>query len=209
MNLDTNELETINGLIYVGAVSVDKTTNKIYIETSNSIYKYDKINNKGELYVVKKDIKLYITNMLFVKDDVIYLWAVLPWAVYKIFNGEKSKFEELQTGEVQYLVIDDNDNMFFINGTGLYRQKVGSQEAVYYKDSLGLPYDGITINNAGNIYAFAGSSGIYAVNKNANDIVKVFDVTAHGMTFDGDDNMVYADSRELYRLKPNNDSNCA
>lgn len=208
INLTTNELEIINGVEKVRTVSVDSKTNNVYIEAGRSFYKYDKNNNKAELYVaLNRSIALF-TQMLFVKDDIVYFTAYPPGIVCKIVNGEVFRVKDLETAAASHLVIDDNDNMFFFNDTGLYRQKVGSQDAIYYELSKFLPHDGITINNAGDVYAFTGFTGIYYVSKDTDTMERVLNMITHGLTFDSDDNIIYSDHRKLYRFKPNNDPNC-
>lgn len=205
INLDTNKFDIINRGQFVGAVAVDAKTNKVYFEAGEGIYKYDANNNRAELYIDTFYLMRSFSKMLLVKEDVVYISTFPSWTAYKIGDGVKSKLEDLKNTTVKNLFIDDNENMFFTNDTGLYRQKVGSQEVVYYKKSEGLPFYGVTMSNAGDIYAFASDFGIYAVSKNTNEMSRVLDVTARGLTFDGAGNMIYADYKDLYRLKPSYD----
>lgn len=207
MNLDTNDLETIGGVKGVWLVRVDAKTNKVYIQGEDGIYKYDKDTNKSELYVANNYNTAFITHLAFVKDDIVYFWAIPPWTMYKVVNGEISKVKELETITATSLFIDDYDNMFFQNMSGIFRQKIGSQEAVYYKDSQGVSFYNFAANKAGDVY-FHTIAGIYTLSKDTNEMVEVLNVTANGFTFDGDDNIIYSETEKLYRLKPINDSNC-
>lgn len=209
LNLDTNELVTIDEVKYVGTVAVDVKTNEVYLSIGREIYKYNKNNNKVEFVDFFKSRKASFAKIVFAKDDVVYVSAVPYSKVYKVVDYDNSKFKELESTRATNLVIDDSNNIFFTNNTGLYRKNVGSQETVYYKDTNDFTFSGLTINNAGDIYAFSASSGIYAVSKDTNEIIKVCNVNARGLTFDADDNMIYSESEEIYRLKRNNDPYCA
>lgn len=208
MNLDNYHLEIINGVENVGSVSVDAKTNNVYIKTSEGIYKYNKDLNRGESYVTTNFTLGRITRILFVKDDIVYFCVTPGWGVYTVANGEISIFKDLETTKPKSLFIDDSDNMFYTNNTGLYRQKLGSQEAVYYKDSKDLTFNGFASNKAGDVYFGSVSSGIFALSKNSNEIEKVLNVTALGFTFDGDDNIIYGDFDKVYRLRASNDTKC-
>lgn len=208
MNLDNYHLETINGVENVGSVSVDAKTNNVYIKTSEGIYKYNKDLNRGESYVTTNFTLGRITRILFVKDDIVYFFVTPAWAVYTVANGEISIFKDLETTKPKSLFIDDSDNMFYTNNTGIYRQKLGSQEAVYYKNSKDLSFNGFASNKAGDVYFGSVSSGIFALSKTSNEMEKVLNVTALGFTFDGDDNIIYADFDKVYRLRASNGTEC-
>lgn len=98
--------------------------------------------------------------------------------------------------------------MFFTNDTGLYRQKIGSHDAVYYKDSKDISFNDFAVNKAGDVYVGSIFSGIYSLSKNTDEMERVLNVTTLGLTFDGDDNIIYSDFDKVYRLRPTNDTNC-
>ncbi|XP_073965708.1 ommochrome-binding protein-like [Choristoneura fumiferana] len=226
-NLNNNEFETISGVEYQqiqlsntlssnsfisieyihGETAVDAKTNNVYIQSTGGFYRYNKNTNRPELCSAKDSNIASYAYMLFVKSDIIYYATDPNFYLFIMENGVASKFKDLETNQVRELVIDDYDNIYIANDTGLYRQKIGSQKAVYYKESKGL-VDGLVINQVGDVYAYAGSSGVYAISRNTNVMEKILDDTVLGLTFDGGYNMVYSDKTNLFILKPNNDPNC-
>lgn len=208
IDLNSNEFESLSGFQYVSGTAVDAKTNNLFVQASGGFYKYDKNTKKPELHFAEDYNIASYSFMLFAKSDIVYFTTDTKWIVYKIENGVASKFEHLENTEVKKLVIDDHDNMYYSNDTGLYRQKIGSQDAVYYQDTELLAVDGLVINAVGDVYAYVGLSGIYAVSRNTDVVEKILDDTARGLAFDGGYNIIYSDYTNLYSLKPNNNPNC-
>lgn len=183
------------------AQTIDQEKQILYVGTSNGIYKYDILTKESEFYGAK-DVDIWT---LYFKD-VLYYSNFPNQYLYTIVDDESEKFLELQDTRVDKFLIDNENEMFFINDTGLYSKKSGSDEAVLYH--LGRSFRALTTNKQGDVYICL-EDGIYIVDKKDKRIVKIVDLNdAFGLTFDDNNLIIYADATSIVKLQPKVDYVC-
>lgn len=203
IDLNDNDLKNITSVPNGFATTIDSTNNLIYIGGSDGIYKYDPKKDTSERYAA------YDTNIwsLYYKNDLYY--AEFPSQfLYVVKNGESIRVKDLENTKVDMFVIDEEDNIFYSNNSGIYSQKRGTKDAELYKEFGVLSARGLTTDKNGLVYACM-DDGVYVVNKVAKRFDKTVDLEdAFGVAFDGDNNLVYSDANGVYRLKPNEKLYC-
>ncbi|KAM3968992.1 ommochrome-binding protein-like [Aphomia sociella] len=196
LDLNTKEFKVID--VDGGyALTVDQKTGDVFIGGDDGLYKYDPSSNIVEFIGEKGKNILTIYH-----KDILYFTTVDCRFLYTFTNGRSTKFQDIQNLEVENLIIDCNDDMFFINDDGLYCQKKGMSNAILYaglKDSSPLS---LTADANGTIHV-CYREGVFKVNKATASLIKVLDLDqAFGATFDSENNIIYADLRTIVRLKP-------
>lgn len=201
LNLNTKEFHNIEGVTNGFAQAVDQETHEIYIGGSDGIYRYDYGNNKTEI-IAERGSNIWT---LYFKEVLYY--SVFPAQfLYTLIDGESRRFVDLEDTKVDHFVIDNEDDIFFTNTTGLYSQKKGTKNAVLFKESPVLR--SLTTDINGNVYACL-QDGIYAVKKSSASLDKVVEINdGFGLAFDNDNNIVYSDANRLVRLKLNRHKKC-
>lgn len=201
LNLNTKEFNNIEGVANGFAQAVDQRTHEVYIGGSDGIYKYDYGLNKAEL-VGERGSNIWT---LYFKEVLYY--SIFPYQfLYVLEDGQPRRFRDLEDTKVDHFVIDNEDDIFFSNNTGLYSQKKGTKNAVLYKENPVLR--SLTTDINGNVYACL-QDGIYAVRKSSTSLEKVVELSdGFGLAFDNDNNIVYSDASRLVRLKANKHKTC-
>ncbi|XP_034841130.1 ommochrome-binding protein-like [Maniola hyperantus] len=202
VNLNTKEYADLQGISNGFAQTVDQKNHEIYIGGSDGLYKYNHITKTGER-IGAKDNDIWIIYF----KDILYYSTFPDQFLYTFINGESSRFKDLENTKVDQFVIDNEDIMFFTNGTGLFGQKKGTQAAVLYKaSSEGIR--GLTTDINGNVFVCT-VNGIFKIDKSTVSVEKVVDIDdAFGLAFDNENNIVYSDATNLVRLKPNKSKTC-
>ncbi|XP_075983994.1 ommochrome-binding protein-like [Anticarsia gemmatalis] len=201
LNLNTKDFANIDNVQNGFAQTVDQETHEIYIGGGDGIYKYDYGTNKAELFGERGTD---IWTIYF--KDVLY-YSVFPTQfLYTLVDGESRRFADLEDTKVEHFVIDNEDNIFFTNATGLYSQKKGTKNSILYQEKPVLR--ALTTDINGNVYVCL-QDGIYAVNKATTSLEKIYAIDdAFGLAFDNDNNIVYSDATKLVRLKMNRHKKC-
>ncbi|KOB69904.1 Ommochrome-binding protein [Operophtera brumata] len=190
INLNTKEFKNIKGVNNGFAQTVDQKTHDIYIGGSDGIYKYD-YGQDNAVFFEANDTNIWY---LYFKD-VLYFSAYPSQFLYTIENGQTSRFKDLEDTKVDNFVIDNNNTMFYTNATGLYSQEKGTKNAVLFKEFPETGVRGLTTDVNDKVHVCL-RDGIYAVNKEKIVLDKVLDVDdAFGLSFDNDNNLVYADAK--------------
>ncbi|CAG4960881.1 unnamed protein product [Parnassius apollo] len=205
INLHTKDFAELDGVKNGFAQTVDQINHVLYIGSSKGIFKYDYTDdNTAKLFAVNDtDIwDLYI-------NDVLYYIEYPSQFLYTVKNGQTERFKDLEEIKVGHFAIDDEEDMFYSNVTGLYSQKKNTKDSVHYKDlNDGDDIVGIRTDVNGKVY-ICGTDGIYKVNKDTTSVEKVVNAeNVFGCAFDGNNNIVYADTTSLIHLKPSNNKNC-
>ncbi|CAG4960789.1 unnamed protein product [Parnassius apollo] len=204
INLDTKDFAKLDGVENGFGQTVDQTNHVLYIGTSKGIYKYNNTDNTAKLYAAHDtDI-----GDVYFKDELYY--SEFPSLfVYTVKDGQTERFKDLEETQVTHFAIDDEEDMFYVNSTGLYSQKKNTKDSVLYKEmNYGEGFRGITTDVNGKVY-ICFSDGIYKVNKHTTTVEKMVDVDdAFGAAFDGNNNIVYANSTSLIYLKASENKNC-
>ncbi|XP_047032672.1 ommochrome-binding protein-like [Helicoverpa zea] len=201
LNLNTKEFHNIEDISNGFAQTVDQVTHDVYIGGSDGIYKYNFGENKAELIGEKGS---NIWSLYF--KDVLYYSVFPAQFLYILEDGQGRRFVDLEDTKVDQFVIDNQDDIFFSNATGLFSQKKGTKDAVLYLESPVLR--SLTTDKNGNAYACL-QDGIYTIKKSSTSLEKVLEVDdAFGLAFDVDNNIVYSDATRLVRLKVNKHKKC-
>lgn len=194
LNLITKEFSNIEGINNGFAQTVDQKTHEVYIGGSDGIYKYDYATNKAELYAQKGSNiwHLYFNQHLY--------FSIFPTQVlYVLRDGNPSRFEYLEDTKVDHFVIDNENDIFFTNATGLYSVKAESKNATLYVENPVVR--SLTTDKNGNVYLCL-QDGVYAVRKSTQSLEKIYSIDdGFGLAFDNENNIVYADAIKVVRLK--------
>jgi hypothetical protein len=194
-----SEIDIINGF----AQSVDEENNDVYIGSNDGIYKYDHDTNTAE-FIGQRGSDIWT---IFYKD-VLYYSEFPSQFLYTLINGTVVRFKDLEDTKVDHFIIDNEDVMFYTNSSGLYSQKMGTKDAIFYEEFPNVGPRGITTDKNGNVYICL-RDGIYAVDKKDTSLKKTVDVDdCFGLAFDKDDRIIYADWKSIIRLKPNKKKTC-
>lgn len=199
IDLNTKQLTYIND-VKNGFSHCVSANGDVFIGGRDGIYKYDKVNNIAKIYTAK-GVNVWT---VFCKDDLYYSDST---NVYKVVDGKPSKF--IEASKVKFLTIDNDDNIFYGNVSGLFRKKKDSKDIVFYKDTNAITLDGLATDLNGVVYV-AATDGIYVVNKLKNDLKIYFKTTndIFGVTFDVENNMIYSDELAVYKLRPTKYDEC-
>lgn len=204
LNINTKEFNNIEGVVNGFAQTVDQKTHDIYIGGSDGIYKYDYGNNQAEIFGAPGE---NIWNLYF--KDVLYYSTFPNQFLYTLEDGESKRFPDLEDTKVDHFVIDNENDMFYTNTTGLYSQKKGTKDAVLYANTAELKsMRSLTTDLNGQVFACL-EDGIYAVKKSSKSLEKVVSINdGFGLAFDNDNNIVYSDATSLVRFKINRHKKC-
>ncbi|XP_034834996.1 ommochrome-binding protein-like [Maniola hyperantus] len=195
LNLDTKKLTVLKGVKDAFAISRDSETDEIYFGGSHGIYKYDP--------TFKTLKKLGVNNLdiwwIQVKEKLYFI----KFPSLKVYYYENKTFKpltELKNMIVHQFVFDDDNNIFFINSSGLFGIKHGENNVIFLKDNP--KFLGMAVDNSGHVH-LCSENGIYVISKMVQKVRRIVSVQGVlGITFDKDNRLIYSDSREIVRLKP-------
>ncbi|XP_026317941.1 ommochrome-binding protein-like [Hyposmocoma kahamanoa] len=202
IDLKDKEFKNITCVPNGFAQAVDSTNNEVYIG-GDGIYKYDPKKDTAELYAAK-DANIWL---LYFHDDLYY--AEYPSQfLYVVHNSGAVRAKDLEDTKVDMFVIDNDNDIFYSNDTGIYCQKKGTKDAQLYKEFDDASARGLTTDKNGKVHACM-VDGIYVVNKDAKRFDKIVEIDdAFGVAFDRNNNIVYSDAIGVYMLKPNENLTC-
>lgn len=195
LQINTRNISVLKGVKDAFAIANDPTTGDMYFGGSHGIYKYTPIDkNLQRLNIPNLDIWwLYIKKY-------IYFIKFPNLSAFIYANKTIKAVPELQSNIVHQLVLDKDDNIFFINGTGLFGIKHGYNKPVLLRDHP--KFLGIATDNNGYVHV-CSEDGIFVVTKMVQKVKKVINVQGVlGLTFDSENHIIYSDSHEIIRLVP-------
>ncbi|XP_026732924.1 ommochrome-binding protein-like [Trichoplusia ni] len=195
LNIETKSLSVLKGVKDAFAISNDPATGEMYFGGSHGIYKYSAANKSLQ--------RLNINNLdiwwLFIKKNIYFIKFPSLSAFY-YENKTVRAVQELRGDIVHQFVLDKEDNIFFINGTGLFGIKRDHYRPVLLRDHP--RFLGIATDNNGIVHV-CSEDGIFVVTKMVQKVKKVINVQGVlGLTFDKSNNIIYSDSHEIVRLVP-------
>lgn len=195
LNIETKSLSVLKGVKDAFAISNDPATGEMYFGGSHGIYKYSAANKSLQ--------RLNINNLdiwwLFIKKNIYFIKFPSLSAFY-YENKTVRAVQELRGDIVHQFVLDKEDNIFFINGTGLFGIKRDHYQPVLLRDHP--RFLGIATDNNGFVHV-CSEDGIFVVTKMVQKVKKVINVQGVlGLTFDKSNNIIYSDSHEIVRLVP-------
>lgn len=194
LNIDTKKLTVLKGVKDSFAISRDTETDEIYFGGSHGIYKYNpKLKTLKKLGVNNLDIwwlqvqgKLYFIKFPSLK-------------VYDYENKSINYVPIFKNTNVNQFVFDGDNNIFFINSTGLFCIN-GENNVIFLKDNP--RFLGMAVDKAGHVH-LCSENGIYVISKTVQKIKRIVSVQGVlGMAFDKNNNLIYSNSQEIVRLIP-------
>lgn len=202
VDLDDNvftDLKILNGF----AQTVDQHTHDVYIGSDDGIYKYNNKKNEAEfLGLSGSDIWSIYYN------DVLYFSEFPSQFLYTFIDGEVVRFKDLEDTKVDHFIIDNENVIFFTNASGLYSQPKGTKDAVFVEEFGYYGPRGMSKDGKGDIY-LCMRNGIFKIDKVEANLNKIADIDdCFGIAFDRDNNIIYADSSNIFRLKSTGNKSC-
>ncbi|KAJ0170619.1 hypothetical protein K1T71_013990 [Dendrolimus kikuchii] len=196
LNLDTKEFKNIEGVTGAFALALDRYSHDVYIEDSDSLYKYDAVDDKA-MFIRAEGATIW---SVYYKDALSYSSLFPMKSLYTFENEVSKKLPDLEDTKVDQFFIDDAF-IYFTNDTGLYSQKKGTKDTVLY-NSPRLTIRGFALDTKGIVH-ICTIDGVYVVKEDSLTVEKIVDLEqAYGCAFDQNNNIVYSDSVKLVRLLP-------
>ncbi|XP_063829367.1 ommochrome-binding protein-like [Ostrinia nubilalis] len=193
VNIDHKKMTVLRGVKDAFAVAYDTESKEMYFGGSHGIYRY----HPGQKQLRRLAMENLDIWWLFVKKR-IYFIKFPSLNAYYYDNRTIKHVSQLSAKMVHQFVFDNDDNVFFINTTGLYGIKKDSDEAVLLRD---YPrFLGMAMDNKGQIYV-CSDDAIFVVSKMVQKVKRVVNIQGVlGLTFDRNNNIIYSDSHEIVRL---------
>lgn len=192
-NIDTKKLTVLKGVKDAFAMASD--ANEVYFGGSYGIYRYNP--------VLKRLKRLGVSNLdiwWIQANAKIYFIKFPSLRLYYYENRQIKPVPQLRNSTINQFVFDSDNNIFFINSTGLFGVKNGSNNVVFIKDNP--KFNGIAVDTSGHVH-LCSDDGVYVIGKMLQKVKLVFNLSGVlGMTFDKDNNLIYSDSHDIIRLKP-------
>ncbi|CAH0401056.1 unnamed protein product [Chilo suppressalis] len=172
INIDTRKVTVLKGVKDAFAIAYDSIAKEIYFGGSHGIYNYNP---------VKKLLRrLAIGNLdiwwLFVKEN-IYFIKFPTLKAFHYLNRTINYVNRLQSKTMHQFVLDNDDNIFFINTTGLYGVRNNSDEAVLLRDHP--RFLGMSLDNKGQLY-LCTDEAIYVLSKMVQKVKRLVNIQEVG-----------------------------
>ncbi|KPI99756.1 PREDICTED: ommochrome-binding protein-like [Papilio xuthus] len=195
VQIESKKVTVLKGVKDAFAVTNDPLIGEMYFGGSNGIYKYNPAQQTLKRLAVKN---LDIWWLFFKK--IIYFIRFPSLNAYCYHDRLVKPVTPLMNVTVNQFVFDNDDNIFFINGTGLFGIKNGQSDIILLRDSP--RFLGMAANNKGHVY-LCSENEIFVISKMIQKVKKIVNIPGVlGMTFDKDNNLIYSDSHEIVRLLP-------
>lgn len=193
LNIDTKKVTVLKGVKDAFAVAHDPETKDMFFGGSHGIYRYNP-KQKHLQHLTMQNLDIW---WLFVKKR-IYFIKFPSLNAYYYDNRTVKHVTQLRGKMVHQFVFDYDDNVFFINTTGLYGIQRDSDQPILLRD---YPrFLGMAMDNKGQIYA-CSDDAIFVVSKMVQKVKRVVNIQGVlGLTFDKNNNMIYSNSHEIVRL---------
>nr|XP_026483907.1 uncharacterized protein LOC113391960 [Vanessa tameamea] len=189
LNTETGTATVIQGVQNATAIAIDNFNGKIYVGGSDGLYKINE-KNKAEKLPIQDDIK----SMHF-KDNLYFINRRRE--AYKFEDGFATLVPELRGVEVDSLVFDDDNNIFFTQNSKLFRIKLDTRAINTHESYLA---NAIATDSYSKVY-ICTSNGLFVYNK----YKYVFDKIANlnnlkAITFNKKNEPVYAAADYIVKL---------
>ncbi|XP_028161289.1 ommochrome-binding protein-like [Ostrinia nubilalis] len=192
VKLDTREAGLIGGIRNASGVAIDHVRNKVYVGGMDGLYVLNK-EGMPEKYPVYDSIE-----KLFFKDVLFFVNSKKEAHVFD--NGILKPMIELQHEDVDDLIIDDDDNVFFLQNGTLFRVRLGTRAINIHERYK------VNVLSVDPYYrAFIGTSeGVFVYNKYKFALDKVSNIRdLRSLTFNKNLEPVYAVVDVLIKLNVN------
>ncbi|CAH2105602.1 unnamed protein product [Euphydryas editha] len=194
INLKTNELKIVEDINGGFANAVDSQTKTVYLGGNDGIYKFDYVTNKA-IHIDGTTDNIW---QMFVKKDLYY--TIYPDEnVYVFKNGQTQRVPELLKTKAMLVALDNNDNIYFSNSSGLFVYKKAKDYVSFLGD---YNLNSITSDINGNLF-FSTPSGIYSIDDKSKTIKNLVSIdNIYGVVVEKDGNIIYSSRDSIVRLKP-------
>lgn len=192
INMDTKETKVIDGIKNATSIAIDQRLNKVYVGSQNGLYKINEMKK-----VERLPIQEHIINLHF--KDVLYFTNI---------NGDSFIFEdgfgvivqELQGVKIKELIVDNDNNMFFVKNNTLFRIKLGTK-AINIHEKI---YVDVTSTDIHTKAYICSKTGVYVYNKYKFALDRVSDMNfLKGLTFNKANEPIYAAKDLIIKLSEN------
>nr|AFC35301.1 diapause associated protein 2 [Antheraea pernyi] len=198
-NLRTNEYGEISGINGGMANAVDSLKHTVYLGGKDGIYEYD--------FTTKKAKNLGITDssiwqMFFCPVHGLFFTTYKPDEKSFVYHDEQVQpVAGLTDTRTRLIAVGEHHDIFFANSSGLFIYNMHTNVFINLGD---YNVNGFARDVNGKLY-FSCPNGIFFPNdiqKKIEPLVLVRDNSIYGVTFDGDNNMIYASEDSIVRLVP-------
>lgn len=195
INLDTSDAVTIRNLPGGFANAVDSDNHTVYLGARNGVYKYNYETESAEIYSAR-GINVW---QLFYNDYLYFTDHVFERAfVFTQKNGTFKEVPQLKGIKVKVLGVDNNNNIYFSNSSGLFKVKNGR---TYISKVGDWNADAFTTDVDGNLF-FCTNRGLFVISNDK--IVLLASVhPVYGMALYKNGEIIYSNSRQIIKLRPN------
>ncbi|XP_050675402.1 ommochrome-binding protein-like [Leptidea sinapis] len=196
-NKEPKQCDIIGGIPGGYAIAYDSANDDIYFGGHDGIYKYNFFTKSAEFF----DERGKSIWGLFIRKNFYYIeYPTQKLYVYQ--NDDFVKVAEAVNIEIDNFFVSKAGDIYFANKTALYKVESVGRRTVVLSDEVMVRQ--IADDKYGDIY-ICGTDGIYLEDKPFNRIKRIAEIDhAFGITFDGDDNAIYANRNTIYRLLPSN-----
>ncbi|XP_072933773.1 ommochrome-binding protein-like [Epargyreus clarus] len=192
LNLDTYTATVIDGIRNATSIAIDQATNKIFVGSSDGLFK---INDK--MIPERLPIQDNIINMHY--KDVLYFTNAKREA-YIFEDGYATLVQELQGYAVDNLILDNDNNIFFVENKKLFRVKLGTRAVNIHERHI---VDAIATDIHSKAYV-CSNMGVFVYNKYKYVLDKVAGINKlKALTFNNNNEPIYAVSDLIVKLKYN------
>ncbi|XP_039749549.1 ommochrome-binding protein-like [Pararge aegeria] len=194
INLKTNEFKIITGINGGFANAVDEKQNIVYLGGRDGIYQFD-YETKVATHIDGTDHNIW---QLFYKKDLYY--SKYPEEHVYIFKDHQShRVPELIDTQGMLVAVDNFDNIYFSNSSGLFVHKKIKNYISYVGD---YNINGFTCDVNGKIF-FSTPDGLFYIDDSTKKVEKLTSIeTVYGVAIEADGSIIYASEDSLIRLKP-------
>ncbi|CAG9790033.1 unnamed protein product [Diatraea saccharalis] len=191
-NLDTRQAGLIGGIRNASGVAVDQNKNKVYVGGIDGVYALNR-DRQPERYPIYDSI-----HKLFFREVLYYINVRNEAFIFD--NGVINPMMELQNEKVEDIIVDDDDNVFFLQNDTLFRIKLGTRAINIHE---GYPIDVMAVDPYYRAF-FGTKNGVYIYNKYKfalDRVSRIRDLRALAFTKNMDP--IYAVIDILIKLNPN------
>ncbi|XP_075987664.1 ommochrome-binding protein-like [Anticarsia gemmatalis] len=191
-NIDDESAGVIDGIRNATAVTIDKRRNRIYVGGSDGLFFLHQ-NKVPEKLPVNDNI----INLFF--KDVVYFVNRRRQA-YKFDYGNVTPLQETNGEAVDKLIVDDDNNILFVQNRKLFRVKIGTRAINTHERYI---VDVLTTDYLYKPYVCA-TSGVYVYNKYKYALDKVANIyDLRELTFTKQGEPIYAVVDNIVKLNYN------
>lgn len=191
-NINDETAGVIDGIRNATGIAIDKRRNRIYVGGADGLYFLHE-NKVPEKLPVQDSIQY-----LFYKDYVYYINDRRE--AFKFDYGMVVRLPELQGQYADQLIVDDDNNIFFLQDRNLFRVKMGTRAInSHERYTVNL----ITTDNSFKPYMCA-TSGVYVYNKYKYALDRVANIVdLREMTFNRQGEPIYVVVDNIVKLTYN------